>query len=61
MSVLLLVVVISLLVLHALCEVVPKGSNAEGKPHEVTLKECSDRYKQCPEFAANGECDKNPG
>lgn len=40
---------------------VPKGANREGKPREA-VKECIDRYpEQCPRYAAQGECENNPG
>ena len=43
-------------------EVVPKGSNAHGKPKEVDMAECNDRHADlCPQYKAQGECEKNPG
>ena len=39
----------------------PKGANSAGKPREVDAKKCEDRHQQCVGFAAQGECDNNPG
>lgn len=42
-------------------EEIPKGANAEGRPREAT-SDCVDRYpKECVDYAAWGECEKNPG
>lgn len=43
-------------------EATPKGANIKGEPDKVDLKACADRHPDmCPEFLANGECEKNPG
>lgn len=40
---------------------VAKGSNERGLPPEAK-KDCVDRYpKECPNYAGNGECERNPG
>lgn len=43
-------------------EVAPKGSNEKGEPRKVDMKECIDRHPtKCPDYHANGECERNPG
>lgn len=38
------------------------SSNAEGKPPEVSMDECVDRRTDiCEQYAADGDCEKNPG
>jgi len=40
---------------------IAKGANEDGRPPTVDRTTCDDRVQQCPGFAANGECDRNPG
>jgi hypothetical protein len=40
---------------------IPKGANSAGKPREVSIETCNDRHQQCVNFAAQGECEANPG
>lgn len=40
---------------------VAKGSNERGAPPQASLRECRDRYEVCKDYAAQGECTKNPG
>lgn len=41
---------------------IAKGSNERGEPPKGSLTECSDRYPDlCPDYAARGECENNPG
>lgn len=41
--------------------VIPKNANAQGKPRDASI-DCEDRYSnECPYFASQGECEKNPG
>jgi len=41
-------------------EIIPKGANPEGKPREASSL-CEDRYNDCQIFAAQNECERNPG
>ena len=40
---------------------IAKGSNAQGKPPDVSISQCVDKAEPCPAYARSGECDKNPG
>eukprot|EP01038_Epipyxis_sp_PR26KG_P013148 gene13148-17616_t len=40
--------------------IIPKGANSQGKPRDA-IKDCIDRYDVCAQYAAQGECEINPG
>lgn len=41
-------------------DTIPKGATLDGKPREAE-KICEDRTSRCKQYAAQGECEKNPG
>ena len=46
---------------QTICAKLPKGANKQGKPQDVSLNDCKDRYSDCSIDASNGLCELSPG